>query len=68
MAKYYLNKNAQDNGDHEVHIESCKWLPEPHNRLELGEFSDCAQAVKKGKEQYPTADGCAKCIPSCHKS
>ena len=23
MARYYVNKNAQDNGDHEVHVENC---------------------------------------------
>ena len=26
MKKYYVNKNAQGNGDHEVHAEDCSNL------------------------------------------
>ena len=25
MASYYVNRNAQDNGDHEVHLQGCYW-------------------------------------------
>jgi hypothetical protein len=28
MAKYYVNKNKQSNGDHEVHKEGCNYMPE----------------------------------------
>jgi len=66
MNKYYVNKNAQDNGDHEVHLESCSWLPDSDNRQYLGEFENCALAVEEAKKTYSTADGCAHCIPSCH--
>ncbi len=27
MANYYVNKNAQANGDHEVHKSGCSWIP-----------------------------------------
>ena len=27
MASYYVNNNAQSNGDHEVHTTGCSWLP-----------------------------------------
>lgn len=30
--KYYANKNAQSNGDHEVHNENCRKLPLESNR------------------------------------
>ena len=33
MAYYYVNKNAQSNGDHEVHKSGCSWMPlaeKPH--------------------------------------
>jgi hypothetical protein len=33
MTMYYVNKNAQDNGDHEVHTSTCSHLPLPANRL-----------------------------------
>ena len=28
---YYVNKNAQSNGDHEVHNKTCSYLPEAEN-------------------------------------
>jgi hypothetical protein len=42
MYKYYVNKNAQSNGDHEVHKESCSYLPNLENRIYLGVFSKAA--------------------------
>jgi len=33
MASYYVNKNAQSNGDHEVHKDGCTFMPEAENRL-----------------------------------
>jgi hypothetical protein len=66
MKKYYVNAKAQNNGDHEVHNESCIYLPSAANRTYLGEFSTCAPAVKKAKETYRTADGCKTCSPDCH--
>jgi hypothetical protein len=28
MSRYYVNKKAQANGDHEVHVSTCSFLPE----------------------------------------
>lgn len=64
--KYYVNTNAQSNGDHEVHNSSCPYLPLVKNPKELGDFSNCQDAVKEAKKTYSTADGCATCSPSCH--
>lgn len=64
---YYVNKNAQSNGDHEVHNESCPYLPSVANRTHLGSFTNCRDAVAKAKTIYRTADGCATCSPTCHK-
>jgi hypothetical protein len=66
MARYYVNKNAQANGDHEVHREGCQWLPLPANRIYLGDFLSCGSAKQEAKKYYPTADGCAHCSPACH--
>lgn len=67
MTKYYVNKNAQDNGDHEVHESGCGWLPSRENRRYLGEFTTCAPAVRKAKKYYPKADGCFYCSKACHR-
>ncbi len=66
MAKYYVNKNAQSNGDHEVHKEGCAWLPEAHNRIYLGDFASCAPAVKEAKKHYTQVNGCYYCSNACH--
>jgi len=69
MARYYVNKNAQSNGDHEVHKSGCDWMPKPENRIYLGDFPSCHGAVREAKKYYlTTADGCAHCSPECHTS
>jgi hypothetical protein len=66
MNLYYVNKNAQANGDHEVHKSTCSYLPEPQHQLYLGYFSNCQDAVKEAKKTYPFfADGCHYCCPEC---
>ncbi|MDD4910499.1 MAG: hypothetical protein PHR44_07485 [Candidatus Omnitrophica bacterium] len=67
MAQYCVNKQAQANGDHEVHNYSCNWLPEPENREPLGNFASCHGAVQEAKRRYSRADGCAYCCPECHR-
>lgn len=66
MAKYYVNQNAQNNGDHEVHKEGCNFLPLPKNRTYLGEFSNCASAVREAKKHYSQVNGCYFCSRECH--
>ncbi|WP_117880200.1 hypothetical protein [Aureibaculum luteum] len=68
MSKYYVNKNAQENGDHEVHTTGCSWLPEVHNRIYLGDYNSCNAAVKKAKEHYSQVNGCYYCSKDCHTS
>ena len=66
--RYYVNKNAQPNGDHEVHTAECFWLPAPENRLYLGEFTNCRQAVNEAKKHYSQSNGCIHCSLECHTS
>lgn len=68
MARYYVNKNAQTNGDHEVHTTGCSWLPEAHNRIYLGEFASCGPAVREAKKYYSQVNGCYYCCNACHTS
>ena len=68
MARYYVNKTAQSNGDHEVHKDGRQWMPAPNNREYLSDYASCAAAVAEAKKRYRTADGCATCSPDCHKS
>ena len=64
MTRYYVNKNAQPNGDHEVHREGCAWMPS--NRIDLGTFNSCHEAVRAAKKHYTQVNGCAHCSKECH--
>jgi hypothetical protein len=65
---YYVNDNAQSNGDHEVHTSECSFLPAPANRTYLGSFNTCASAVTEAKKHFTDVDGCFFCANACHKS
>ncbi len=66
MKLYYVNKNAQDTGEHEVHASGCSYMPNPENKIYLGSFDNCHEAVKKAKEYYSNVDGCFYCSKECH--
>ncbi len=68
MTMYYVNKNAQNNGDHEVHESTCSYLPKTENCLYLGNFDSCKKAVSKAKETYSQSNGCYYCSNACHTS
>ncbi len=68
MTRYYVNKNAQSNGDHEVHRPGCSFMPDAENRIYLGYFSSCHGAVREAKKHYPQSNGCYFCSNECHTS
>ncbi|MTI59914.1 MAG: hypothetical protein FH762_08005 [Firmicutes bacterium] len=64
MTLYYVNRNAQPNGDHEVHKADCDYMP--NNKIYLGSFTNCRDAVKEAKKYYNQVNGCYFCSKSCH--
>lgn len=64
--KYYVNRNAQLNGDHEIHTTGCVYMPNPENRIYLGSFMSCHSAVKAAREHYQQTNGCFYCSRACH--
>ena len=73
MVNYYLNLNAQSNGDHEVHKETCHYYymyKSGYNFELLGAFSNELEAVRYARIKHPTfkIDGCAYCCPAAHRS
>jgi hypothetical protein len=68
MASYCVNRNSQSNGDHEVHVYSCSYLPAAENRLYLGDFATCGPAVTEAKKHYAQSNGCYYCCNPCHTS
>lgn len=70
MDNYIINKNAQYNGDHEVHnaTRGCNYLPSIENQISLGNFVNCQQAVAQAKLNWPNnrINGCYWCANACH--
>lgn len=66
MARYYVNKNAQTNGDHEVHTTGCSYMPHQDNRIYLGDFTSCHYAVAEARKHYHQVNGCYYCSNECH--
>lgn len=66
MTKYYVNRNAQSNGDHEVHKEGCSYVPDENNRRYLGDFLSCQEAISEAEKLDPQADGCYYCTLEFH--
>lgn len=70
MAFFYINKNEQENGDHEVHTTGCSHPPETENQIALGYFNTSAEAVAAAKARWPLnrINGCYYCCPESHTS
>ncbi len=66
--RYYVNKNGQANGDHEVHTSTCSFLPDTDNRIYLGDFGVCSAAVAAARKYYTQCNGCYYCAKACHTS
>lgn len=67
MARYCVNKRAQTTGEHEVHRYDCSFLPDRENQDWLGNFANCADAVRAAKNKgYNNVDGCKHCSWECH--
>mgnify|MGYP006900621701 FL=1 len=64
--RFYVNKNAQSTGEHEVHRATCSRLPDVENRLYLGDFATSQQAVREARKYYTYVDGCACCCSESH--
>lgn len=64
MTAYYVNNDAQPNGDHEVHIRNCTYFPS--NNRYLGDYTSCAPAVVAAKSIYWKSNGCYWCCRECH--
>ena len=66
MKRYYVNKKKQNNRGHEVHIEECHFLPKTENRIYLGQFNSCTEAIADAKKHYNKVKACKHCLEECH--
>lgn len=72
MHRFIINKQQQNNGDHEVHnaTTGCSFMPHLQNQVDLGFHADCSGAVTNAKAANPTLriNGCYYCCRACHTS
>ncbi|MCG4457653.1 hypothetical protein PT177_03180 [Erysipelothrix rhusiopathiae] len=68
MKKYLYNKSKTDGVYHEVHVTTCKHLPDMKNRVSLDEQKNCHDAIKKAERLTGDHDfdGCMYCCENCH--
>ncbi len=52
MPRFIINKNAQANGDHEVHdaTNGCRFMPSLENQVEVGTYPTCHGAVAAARD------------------
>lgn len=65
MPYFICNQIPNNNGEHEVHIQNCIFLPAIQNRVFVGEFPNVYIAINHLKQihakQYYTFRGCPFC-------
>ncbi|WKJ92526.1 hypothetical protein QZJ86_10380 [Methylomonas montana] len=61
MAEFFVEINAQDNGEHVVHKSNCSLLPAKDALRYLGSIASAASAVKKAQESFKLVNGCSHC-------
>ena len=52
MQRYYVNKNKDQNGNHEVHTTGCPHPPAEHNRVPLGLHASCGPATAAARTKF----------------
>ncbi|UMR99275.1 hypothetical protein AOY87_14085 [Escherichia coli] len=66
---YYVNMNAQPNGDHEVHTSDCTYMPSTVSRMYPGYLDNCGDAVGRARAAgIQQVNGCYFCCSECHTS
>jgi len=66
MYQYYVSKNKQEIGKHEVHREGCEKMP--IEKVEVGQHHECAPAIKQAEKMGYSSTGCAECSLECRES
>ena len=59
MERFYVNDNAKETGEHEVHIEGCPHFP--RSTSYIGLFSNYPLAIEMARTIYLNVDGCDTC-------
>lgn len=66
---YFYNKNTDNHGNHEVHTGNCTYCPSAENRVYIGYYNNCREAISAAIKitGLYNFDGCYYCCNPCHK-
>lgn len=64
MANYHVNNKAQSNGDLEVRVDGCSYMPS--DKKYLSSFLSCQPAVAEAKKTYKQSNGSFWCSRDCN--
>ena len=68
MAEFYIETNAQPNGDHIVHNAACSLLPAKDSIRYLGSIASATSAMKRAAESFKHVNGCPQCTTASHSA
>lgn len=68
MKSYYVESVSQENGHHLVHKDGCDWIPQEKNKVYLGEFKCCEEAIEEAQDLFNDLDRCIQCLTECISS
>jgi hypothetical protein len=64
---YFISQVPNKKGQYEIHIKQCFKHDMLSNRLYLGEFTHCEEALQKAKKHFKHVVFCPHCLPHCIK-
>ena len=62
ITRYFVNRDVDVSGDHEVHATGCRRLPGIKERIYLGTFASCRTAVREARKYYAAVRACPSCV------
>ncbi|MBK7128317.1 MAG: hypothetical protein IPM74_12190 [Crocinitomicaceae bacterium] len=65
-SKYYVNVKTESDGSHQMHTTYCAFRPSAEsNRIEVGKFSSCNEALIKAHAIFDLVRACHFCCHAC---
>jgi hypothetical protein len=66
MDFYCVDTDASPTGEHIVHRIKCEYIPA--DKIELGLFPTCYEAIHAARKHYQKINGCQQCCMECYRT
>jgi hypothetical protein len=68
LPRFCVDDKPLGNGDHMIHLTTCKRLPDVSRCNMLGELETYEQARAQALKQYQQVNACYLCLPEHYKA